>query len=374
MDGRRPRRSPVPRNGQIVRILRLARALAASRRGISLKEFAAREEWNWRAVYRDRDALVEAGFAIEEVSHGRYRMSEDWAPPNLPDIRPEEIAAFFSLRALAQTWRGTALGRPLDDLWAKLTAGSARQGALLPRSNEPWLSVRSPIAIDYRRHQKTIAVFDHAIRERLVVSCRYRALSTRQSTSRPIEPGELHWDPGLETLYVIGWCRLRQAVRIFAVHRFQAIALTDERFTPRSDTKSAVALKYAFRVWRGANVQTVKLRFGPAVADEIRERQWGPGQKIDDDGEGGLFLTLELANSLEVERWILGFGPDVEVVAPAALRDRVAVGLEAGARSYATLEKRERKRPHRVPNRRPKTSEAPEDAGGSPSSSAGERA
>ena len=349
----------MPRNGQIVRILRLARAMAASRRGVSLKDLAAREGWNLRAVYRDRDALDEAGFPLEEVSRGRYRMTEGWAAPNLPDIRPDEIAAFFGLRALAQTWRGTALGRPLDNLWAKLTAGSTRQGALLPRSSEPWLSVRSPIAVDYRSHEKTIAVFERAVRERLVVSCRYRALSTRETTSRQLEPGELHWDPALETLYVIGWCRLRQAVRIFAVHRFQAAVLTDEPFAPRPETKPGVALKSAFRVWRGENVEVVTLRFADSVADEIRERQWRPGQTVEGQAGGEVVLTMEVANPLELERWVLGFGPDVQVVAPEALRGRVAARLREGSQRYQRDGLAPRRPPRPVPRRATKVAPGP---------------
>jgi len=346
------KRRGVARNGRIVRILKIARALAASRRGVSLKDLAAREGWPWRTVYRDRDALDEAGFPIEEVSHGRYRMSEGWAAPNLPDIRPEEVAAFFALRALAQTWRGTDLGQPLDDLWAKLTAGSTRQAALVPRAAEPWMSVRSPIGIDYRAHVKTIAVFKRAIAERLVVNTRYRALSTGETSAREIEPGDLHWDPALETLYLIGWCRLRSDVRVFAVHRFQAVALTEETFAPRPHARSKAALKDAFRVWRGGHVETVRLRFGRQAAEEIRERRWHIGQHVEEVADGGLVLKLEVASSGEVQRWILGFGPDVEVLAPAGLRERVESRLADAAARYRDAPASSQKKPaHRAKKR-----------------------
>jgi predicted DNA-binding transcriptional regulator YafY len=339
----------LPRNNQIVRILSLARTLAASRRGISLKDLALREGWSWRAVYRDKDALEAAGFPIEEHTRGRYRMREDWAAPNLPDVRPEEIAAFFGLRALAETWRGTTLGRPLDNLWAKLTAGPTRQGALVPATRQPWLSVRSPIAIDYRNHDKTIAVLERAVKEHLIVDCRYRALSTREITTRHIEPGDLHWDPALETLYVLGWCRLRSEVRIFAVHRFLAVSLTDERFLPRPETRSKNALKNAFRIWRGANIEAVKVRFSPEAAPEIRERHWSAGQTIHEESDGGVVLTMEVANPMEVERWVLGFGPAAEALAPDALRSRVISRTTEAAAKYSPREPRGRKPARHVP-------------------------
>lgn len=323
------------RNDQIVRILSVARALAATRRGVSLKDLAKREGWNWRTVYRDRDALMAAGFPIDEPAPGRYRMAEGWAVPNLPGVEPDEIAAFFALRALIETWRFTALGKPLDRLWSKLAGARGGQSTLIP-SNQPAFVVRSPLAIDYTRHSKIIATFEKAVRDRLVVTCRYRAIGSKQVTARQIEPGELFWDPGLESLYVIGWCRLRNDVRVFAVQRFAAASLMDETFKPRAEASSKSALRGAFRVWRAQTVETVKVRFAPEVADEIRERRWAQDQEIDNDesGAGGVILTLGVASTDEVARWVLSYGGAAEVLAPAGLRRTVAERLRAGAARY----------------------------------------
>lgn len=322
------------RNDQIVRTLSVARALAASRRGVSLKELAKREGWNWRTVYRDADALAAAGFPIEEPSPGRYRMSEAWAAPNLPGIDADEIAAFFALRALAESWRSTAIGKPLDRLWMKLSGTGRGQGTLVPGQPGP-LVVRQPLAIDYTAYAKIVATFEKAVRERLVVTCRYRAIGTKQATARQIEPGELYWDPGLESLYVIGWCRLRSDVRVFAVQRFLAAALTEETFKPKAEARSKVALRGAFRVWRAKTVETVRVRFAAEVADEIRERRWGQKQRIEPDGPGGgVVLTLEVAGVEEVARWVLGYGGAAEVLEPAGLRRVVAERLRGGALRY----------------------------------------
>jgi predicted DNA-binding transcriptional regulator YafY len=324
------------RNDQIVRILSVARALASSRRGVSLTALATREGWNWRTVYRDVEALEAAGFPIEKVDGRRHRLPADWSMRNLPGIEADEILAFYAVRALAGTWRTTAVGKPLDRLWMKLTSGQRGQGALLPVAREPWFAVRSPIAIDYRTHDKTIATFDRAARDRLAVTCRYRALSTKKVTARVIEPGELYWDPTLETLYVIAWCRLRRAVRVFAVHRFAAASLTDETFAPRAEARSAVALKNAFKVWRSENVQTVRIRFTEEAADEIRERTWAARQRVEEIAEGGLVLTMEVAGTSEIERWVLGYGGAAEVLGPEALRARVAELAAEAAGRYGT--------------------------------------
>jgi hypothetical protein len=46
--------------------------------------------------------------------------------PESARIEADEIAAFFALRALAESWRTTAIGKPLDRLWMKVA--SARSG------------------------------------------------------------------------------------------------------------------------------------------------------------------------------------------------------------------------------------------------------
>jgi predicted DNA-binding transcriptional regulator YafY len=166
------------------------------------------------------------------------------------------------------------------------------------------------------------------------VRCRYAALSTGETTTRDIEPGEVYWDPGLESLYVIAWCRLRGDVRVFAVHRFLAATLRDETFAPRREARSAAALRNAFRVWRGGHVDTVRVLFSRAAAQEIRERRWGPGQRIEGEPGGTIVLTVEVAGTAEVSRWVLGFGGEAEVLEPAALRRDVEGRLRAGAARY----------------------------------------
>ena len=130
------------RNDQIVRILSVARALAASRRGVSLKRLAEREGWHWRTVYRDKEALEKAGFPVEEPVPGQYKLADGWATPNLPGIAGDEIAAFFTLRAVTESWRSTTLGKPLERLWRKIASTTGGQGALVP-APEPWFAVRS---------------------------------------------------------------------------------------------------------------------------------------------------------------------------------------------------------------------------------------
>ena len=340
---------------QIARILALAHELATSKRGVSLRVLAERKGWRPRSLYRDIAALQAAGFPV--VSEGnRYRLAEGWAPPNTGAATGDEVAALFVMRQITAGIRPTGIARALDRLWAKLSPRRAGQQELFPRATPPGFATRTTLGIDYTAHRRIVGTLERAITDRVAVRCRYQALSTNQATSRVIEPGDLYWDPGLETLYLIGWCRLRQSVRVFAVHRFRACVLSDEHFAPRPEAQSRTALRHAFRVWRADHTDTVRIHFSPTIAPEIRERRWHKSQRIEEEADGSLVLTLEVAGLPEVEHWVLGYADHAQVLAPLALAENVGARLTAAAASYAgakeTVSRDDKARAHRNGRRR----------------------
>jgi len=321
------------RNDRIVRVEALKQALCASRSGVALKTLAERHAWNLRGLYRDIEALESAGYIIDRDDHRFRIVNNPRNAPGVPDA--DERLALFLARQNARGWKETSLGKALDRLWHRVSATGDGQAALLPIESTPWITTRELTGIDMSAHRTIIATLERATRARLVINARYRALSSGQVSSRFIEPGELHWDPALESLYLIAWCRLRADVRVFAAHRFVAVALTDEHCAPRPETRSRSALRNAFRVWRSEHVEKLRIRFAPEVADEIRERKWLANQQLAED-HGGVVLTGEVAGLAEVERWILGYGPAAKVLEPKALAKAVAKKLRAGAEGYAT--------------------------------------
>jgi hypothetical protein len=90
----------------------------------------------------------------------------------------------------------------------------------------------------------------------------------------------------------------------------------------------------AWGIMRGDRV-TVKILFAPALAPYIRERLWHPSQTIRDLTDGRLELTVRVADTLEVRRWIMGYGVQAEVVEPSALREALREEAQAMAERLA---------------------------------------
>jgi len=196
----------MPRNDRIVRVETVKSALLSSRQGVSLKVLADRHDWKLRNLYRDIDALESAGYIIRHENNRYWIEGTRERAASAPDA--DERLALYLARQNARAWKETSLGKAL----------------------------RSPVA-SRERHRR---------RPGRPGSCRVSALDhhprvERHRLRRPPadfdDPGTCH--AALETLYLIAWCRLRQDVRVFAVHRFLAVALTDEICPPRSQTRSA---------------------------------------------------------------------------------------------------------------------------------------
>jgi predicted DNA-binding transcriptional regulator YafY len=323
----------VARNDRVVRVLRVAQILGDAKRGLPLKTLSERHGWPLRNLYRDIEALEAANFPVLRDGD-RFRLAPGWMTAPDTMLTPDERLALFFARQLGSGVRQTTMGQALERVWQKLSGARAGSPMLIPPDADRMLGLRSPLAVDYGAHRRTIWTLETAIAEQRAVSCRYEALSTGELTARVVEPGVLHWDPALETLYFIGWCRLRDAVRVFAVHRFRMVTLTEEKTRTRPECSSQKVLSKAFRVWRGGNVQRVVVRLRGWAAADVRERRVHASQEVTRLGKGEVRVALEVAGFEEISRWILGFGALAVVESPVELVAAIAGELDRAIDGY----------------------------------------
>src|SRR5690606_25295972 len=87
--------------------------------------------------------------------------------------------------------------------------------------------------------------------------------------------------------------------------------------------------------YRGGELREAVLRFSPEAARWVSAEVWHPRQQARALPDGSWELRLPFGTSTELEMDILRHGPDVEVVAPPDLRERVAARLAAALGRYA---------------------------------------
>ncbi len=157
-------------------------------------------------------------------------------------------------------------------------------------------------------------------------------MSRDEITDRRVDPYHLTLHAG--GFYLVGYCHLRQAVRLFAVERIRECDVLSTRFELPEKFDVEKYLEGAWGIIRG-DVVTVKVIFAHSLARYIRDRLWHPTQRFRDLDGGRLEITIRVADTLEVRRWILGFGREAEVLEPAVLREALRLEAEALARKLA---------------------------------------
>ena len=130
--------------------------------------------------------------------------------------------------------------------------------------------------------------------------------------------------------YLVGYCHLRRSERIFAVERIRELKALAARFTVRPGFAADEYLRHAWGIIKG-DIVPVKVIFSRSVARYIRDRLWHPTQKLRELSDGRLELSLRVADTLEVRRFILGYGAQAEVVEPPSLREALRAEIAAAA-------------------------------------------
>lgn len=127
------------------------------------------------------------------------------------------------------------------------------------------------------------------------------------------------------TTHVIGWREPPGALRTFKIERIKAITMLDKTYEIPDHFSPQQILEDAWGIWYTEQEPTeIVLRFHPRVAHRVRETKWHRSEMVEERSDGSLIWRAEVAEAREMIPWIRGWGADVEVMAPAELRDELA--------------------------------------------------
>lgn len=165
-----------------------------------------------------------------------------------------------------------------------------------------------------------------------VVRLRYRSASKDETTLRDVEPYGLVQNAG--RWYLVGYCHLRDGWRDFRLDRIATLETTRATFAPRPFDPDAY-LGESLGMHRGDRTHHVHVVFSARQARWLREEVYHGSQVTTQRADGRLDVRLSVQGLPDVVRWLLGYGAEVEVVAPAVLRRAVADAHRAAAALYA---------------------------------------
>lgn len=307
--------------------------------GVTVEDAARALDCHIRTIWRDLDVLARAGFPVYDDKAGEghrtvWRVTEDFRRRLPLKLGLAEVVALLMSRDLLAAAGASVLGPALASAVDKIRGLLSPDALRLLDTMRESVGVRAAGAKLQQPPAELLAQIQRAMLEQRALRIRHYSVERDEVTPRTVDPYHLTYYNG--GLYLLAYCRLRQAVRVFALERIREASVAAERFRKPADFNPDEYLKAAWGIVRGTLV-TVRVAFAKGVAPYIRERLWHPTQRLRDLPDGRLELSLQVADTQEVRRWILGWGAQAEVLQPMAMREAlrgeaVALGEKLGRR------------------------------------------
>lgn len=276
-----------------------------------------------RTIFRDIDTLRRAGIPVEfDRQRDRYSICDaHFLPPT--NLSAEEALAIICLAHALGRREGLPFFEPAQRAARKLEATLPNDLRDHVRAVARSIHVRRQGVNLMEGKDEVYRTLIDAQAQRRVVRMRYLSLTEWDLLDTDLRPYELVFSK--HSWYVIGRSSLHREVRTFHVGRIIGLSKLAETFRR---PKSFSLRRYLRNAWTivpepGEDVD-VHIRFAALVATNVSEVQWHHTQQCElrDDGSLDFYVTVSGVN--EISWWVLGYGDQAEVVAPARLRNLVA--------------------------------------------------
>ncbi|GIF26190.1 proteasome accessory factor C [Actinoplanes tereljensis] len=315
---------PKPSVDRLGRLLNLVPYLLA-RPGILVAEAAADQGVSEKQLREDLELLWVCGLPgygpgdlIDMALDGdRVTISHDAGIDRpLKLTQDEALALVVALRMLAET-PGTGTRDVIERALAKI------ENAAGDLADAP-VAVKLPANAEKLDRVRAAVEGGHALR------MTYYTAARDETTERVVDPMRVVMVDG--RAYMEAWCRRVEAVRMFRVDRIDAFAELDE---PSAPPPAAVPQDVTAGVFRPtADLPLVTLRVG-------RHSRWiteyYPVEDVRRNGPGEEWVvTMRVTDLGWAQRLLLGLGPDVTVVGPPELLDRIRAQAAAALDQYSS--------------------------------------
>ncbi|MET8133784.1 WYL domain-containing protein [Streptomyces sp. NPDC005251] len=311
--------------------------LLQARASMTAAELARELEVSERTITRDAQALSEAGVPVyaDRGRAGGYRLVGGYRTRLTGLARSEAEALFLS-----------GVPGALREMGLQDTASAARlkvSAALLPsvrdasRTAAQRFHLDAPAWFSEPRTPELLPSVADAVWDDRPVLARYRR--GESEVERTLEPYGLVLKAGV--WYLCARVADAAAFRVYRIDRFTAVDIGAERFR-RDDGFDLPAFweeraeEFARSVLRSEVVVRLSpegVRQLPYVLDPVSAKE-GLGTSGAPDGQGWVTLTLPVESEEVARIQLRGLGPEVEVLAPALLRERCAEDAAGSASLY----------------------------------------
>lgn len=282
----------------------------------SAREIQAHLGMSERTLYRDLNALNDIfGEYVQIVCtpEGYCLDTKIYAPPL--HFIPDELAALQTAVACLES------NNPHYQLARQaLSKLESQSGTFLNLTElENRLSVMQPSAKD-RVPLKRLQEIEEALQSKRKLDIDYFSFHSRAVKTYRFGPYSLLFRK--QAWYLLGHDFERGKDLLLRAFRIRGIRILESEHTIPAGFNLRDYFREHWEVFDG-KPEEVHLQFEDPTAWLIEEMEWHPSQKTERDAEGLLNLFLKVPLSPEFTTWVLGWGSNCRVVAPAKLRIEV---------------------------------------------------
>ncbi|MEO7908953.1 MAG: YafY family protein [Roseiflexaceae bacterium] len=278
------------------------------------EDLAATFEVGKRTIYRDIQALCEAGVPVISTPGQGYALLEGYFLPPLRFTPDEALILLLGGDAMAQSFDAEYRA-------AAQSAGRKIAGALPEPLRDQVRSLQAsmrfvadstggrPEQADSLRQLRRAMLGRHSVHFDYYARYSHDGISA-QSTRSADPYGLVHVDGAW---HLVAYCHLRQDIRHFRVDRMAQLTVLPQIFTRPAD----FTLDQGESDRRG--VLVVRALFDTTAAYWVRE---SPSffTVAEQQHNDGLLVTLHVRHERDILQWLLGWGSHVRVLEPDSLR------------------------------------------------------
>lgn len=239
-------------------------------------------------------------------------------PYGLPSVtlEPEEVPVLRRAAERVARLGNTGLGAAAKSALRKL---SFDRPELDTREGERMLAPTAAPGVD-----SAFTALLHALRKRRAITCRYYSIGRDAESQRTIEPYGMMLSWG--RWYCVGRARDRNALRVFRVDRMRDVRILEDEEAGFDVPRSFDIQTYLDRSpWELSDDKPTAARIRVAFPQSRWVLGEGLGRVVKPvTRDGGTELEFAVRSRDPFLRWLLTFGPQVEVLSPQSLKRDLA--------------------------------------------------
>ena len=278
------------------------------------EDLAKTFETSKRTIYRDIEALCEAGVPLLSIPGRGYSLMEGYFLPPLSFTTDEATMLLLGTEFVAQNFDAqyrTAAYAANRKITSVLPEKLREDVAYLQKSIRFIAAEQRPAEVMMLQQVRRAII--ERVTVRFAYSKRYGQNGQDTQTTREADPYSLVYVTG--TWHMTAYCHMRKDIRIFRLDRMDALEVLPKAFVRQTH------FVMEEHQGRERNI-TVRALFDHEIARWVRESR-NYYIVAEEQTAEGLLVTLQIRQESEIVQWLLGWGQRVHVLEPDSLRQRL---------------------------------------------------